>query len=431
VISSTDIQRRREALESAERALLGAVLLDPEALEEMDGLRAEDFYGHAEATCYRSMLAMRKAGQVIDYQSLDLELVRQGQALGIAWVTALTDYCPSLSSVSTYAQQVRDASRSRALRAAAVAAIRTLDGGEPALDVAASLAAALGGGLFSDTGIYSMREVLADTWTLVERCQEGTGQIMTGIPEMDKGGLTPMPGEYVVIGARPNVGKTMLALHIARQMALRGEGVLVASLEMTRALLGVRHLSTHTGIPGEAMLGYRSLSIGQYSRLGAAVQQLADVPIWTYLDRDLGRLVAAAKRTAATRGIRALMVDYIGLLEIQDEERRELEIAMASAALSGLAHETDMVIYALCQLNRGVESREDHHPRMSDLRESGAIEQDADRVWLLYRPGIGTGDDHVLEVCQAKSRNGPAGQLVRVPYLGGRLSDGQPKEWSE
>lgn len=432
MIASSDIKRRREALQAAERAVLGAILLDGDAFEELAGLRAEDFHGRPEALTFSAILDMRKAGQSVDYQSLDLELTRRGQIAdvgGVAWIASLTDYCASLASVRTYAGQVRDAARSRGLRASLTVALRELDGGEPASDVAAKLAAALSGGLFADTGVYDMRQVLAETMDLVERCQVGTGQVSTGVPAMDKGGLTPMPGEYVVIGARPNVGKTMLALHVARQMAVRGEGVLIASLEMTRALLGVRHLSNHTGIPGEALLSYGGLSEDQYRRIGVAVQALADVPIWTYLDRDLGRVVATARRLHASKGIRAVAVDYLGLLEIPDEERRELEIAQASAQLSGLAHETGMVVFGLSQLNRGVEAREDKHPRLGDLRESGAIEQDADRVWLLFRPGIGSGEDDTLEVCQAKNRNGPAGQVVKVPYFGGRIPDGERKEY--
>lgn len=428
----SDLTHRREALEAAERAVLGACLLDVQSFDDLEGLRPSDFYGRAEALTFAAILDMRHDGQAVDYHSLDLMLTKRGQSKetgGIAWLASLTDYCVSLAHVRTYAGQVRDAARARSLRVSIASALRSLDEGDAAVDVAARLTAALAGGMFCDTGIYSMKEVLTDTWALIEKCQEGTGQVATGIPAMDKGGLTPMPGEYVVIGARPNVGKTLLALHIARQMALRGDGVLIASLEMTRALLGVRHLSNHTGVPGESMLSCRGLSADQYQRLGVAVGELAGVPVLTSSDKDLGRMVAVAKRLHASKGIRCLMVDYLGLLDIPDEERRELEIAQASAQLANLAHDTGMVVYALAQLNRGVEAREDKHPRLSDLRESGAIEQDADRVWLLYRPGIGTAEDRVLEVCQAKSRNGPAGQVVEVPYCGGRIPDGQPKEY--
>jgi replicative DNA helicase len=374
---------------------------------------------------------MRAAGQVVDYQTLGLELARRNLTADVgggAWVSGLTDYCSSLASVRTYAQQVKDAARARTLRRALTDALRSLDDGSSSVDVAAGVHSALMGGMFEDSGIYTMREVLKETWELIEKCQVGTGQVLTGVREMDAGGLTPMPGEYVVIGARPNVGKTMVAMHIARTMAVRGDGVLIASLEMTRALLGVRHLSNHTGVPGENMLGVHGLSKDQMERLGVATEELYKVPVWTCVNRKMDRVVGAARRMHANHGIKALMVDYLGLLDIPDEERRELEIAAASAELANLAHDTGMVVYGLSQLNRGVEHREDQHPRLSDLRESGAIEQDADRVWLLYRPGIGTADDKTIEVCQAKSRNGPAGQVASVPYRGGRIMETRDDE---
>ncbi len=423
-----DVAARKEALEEAERALLGAVLLDPSSVDDMGGLGPEHFHGSAEAACYRVMLDMRAAGQQVDYQTLGLELERRNLTStvgGASWVSGLTDYCTSLRAVPTNAKHVRDAARARALRRALTDALRALDDGTAAVDVASGVHAALMGGMFEDQGIYDMRAVLRETWELIEKCQVGTGQVLTGVREMDAGGLTPMPGEYVVIGARPNVGKTMLALHIARSMAVRGDGVLIASLEMTRALLGVRHLSNHTGIAGDGMLSVKGLSADQLARLGVATEELYKVPVWTCVNRKMDRVVGAARRMHAQHGIRAVMVDYLGLLEIPDEERRELEIAEASAQLAGLAHDTGMVVYGLSQLNRGLESREDKHPRLSDLRESGAIEQDADRVWLLFRPGIGGTEDNTLEVCQGKSRNGPAGQVISIPYRGGRIMESE------
>lgn len=364
--------------------------------------------------------ASAKAGRTMDWASFPLDTAKQ-RAFSSFIVSLVDEVLPS--DTAAFPQRLADL---RALRSRGAWVGRLRDA-SAAVEAGGDLESILGAlwaahAHSSETGrVYSMREVLGEAYELIQKCQEGTGQVPTGIPELDNGGCLPMPGDYIICGARPSIGKTALGLHIARAMAMRGDACLVVSLEMTRALLGLRHISTHAGIPGEEMLAKKGMNDGQFDRVGSAVQALRDIPLWTYVNRDLADMLATARRLHRAHACKAVFIDYLGIIQCPDEDRRDLELARASAEFQDLAHETGMVVYGFSQLNRQVTAREDHRPRMSDLRESGAIEQDADRIWLMDRPGIGTAEDNKIELCQAKNRNGPSQQLIEIPYRGGRI----------
>jgi replicative DNA helicase len=235
--------------------------------------------------------------------------------------------------------------------------------------------------------------------------------VPTGVADLDAltGGL--QPGDLVVIAARPGVGKTGLALALVRHAAGLGHPALFCSIEMGRGELAARLLSAHTGVAGQ-LIRHGAVNASELRRLGDAVGEFAGLPAW--IDdspaQSVLRIAANARRLKRQRGLALVAVDYLQLVE--PEERgvpRHEQVAAASRRLKALARELEVPLVALAQLNRESESRTDRRPRLSDLRESGQVEQDADVVVLLSRVE-GRPDAILLDV--AKQRNGPTGEAV-------------------
>ena len=263
---------------------------------------------------------------------------------------------------------------------------------------------------------------------VVSRLQASDGQRSTGV----LGGFTDIdeitggfqPGDFIIIAGRPSMGKTALALNIAENMAIRGDPVGIFSLEMSKHQLVERLLAARSGLELHRL---RRMMLGKehYSRLFAACGDLQNAPIYVddMASSTLLQIRARARRMKSKYQVKAIFIDYIQLITTGGRvESRQMEVSEISRGLKGLARELNLPVISMSQLNRAAEQREGHRPRLSDLRESGSLEQDADVVALLHREDYyHQGDEdyeptNVAELIIAKQRNGPTG-MVKLTWI--------------
>lgn len=410
----------------AEEALLGSLLIDRDAIAPIAAfLRPEDFYRERNAAIYAAMLALNERREPVDIVTLSDELQRTERyetAGGLAYLSSLLSVVPTSLHAERYARIVeRAALRRRLIRVAGrIAAL----GYDEALDTDLALEQAEQA-LFAVTerrtnrDFRKLADVLREYWEQllltadVDRLERG---IPTDFKDLDRllGGL--QRSDLIILAARPSMGKSSLALCLARNAAVRfGAKVAFFSLEMSMVQLAQRLLFSESAVDSSRL---RQANLGQTERrkLAEALSVLAAAPI--YLDDTpnipLNELRAKARRLHHEIGIDLLMVDYLQLVQGSGRENRVNEIGEISRALKALARELNVPVVALSQLSRAVESRTPHIPMLSDLRESGAIEQDADVVMFIYREEVydkDTENKGIAEIHVAKHRNGPTGQV--------------------
>ncbi len=418
----------------AERAVLGGILRSNDAVNRVVELLApDDFYQPGHRAIYAAMLDLSERGAPIDVITLAEALRVQGRlddVGGRAGLTALADATPTAVGIETHARPVRDrALLRRAISAAqAVIARGYEDPGEvdDFLDQAERSVFELSERRVRPSFVAT-RDLVREAFRVVEERAE-SGNPTTGVPSgfrvLDEmtGGL--QPGDLVIIAGRPAMGKTAFALNLAGHVALRQQrGVAVFSLEMSREQLVMRMLCAEAKVDaGRLRSGFlserdwRELT-RHASRLSEAPLFIDDTPALTVLETR-----AKARRLTAERPLGLLVVDYLQLMRGPDQggERREQEISEISRGLKALAKELSVPVVALSQLNRGLEMRDEKRPKLSDLRESGAIEQDADLILFLYRDAVyknrewrEANPDKVgdAEVIIGKQRNGPIGTV--------------------
>lgn len=409
----------------AERAVLGALLVDERLLPQVsDVLKPADFFRHAHGLIYTAILAVAAKGQAVDFVSLRAELERRGQleaVNGPAALAALTDGVPRMMHVETYAAVVRERAILRRVMAVGQhltslalaqgrAAAEILDEAEQAL-----LAVALGVNMGE---AKTAQEVVEEIWPALERLveeQKGVTGVSTGFLELDDITRGLQPTNLVVLAARPSMGKSAISLQLAFQAARTGTGAVLFSLEMSRQELLVRLLTSTARVDGHALLG-GCLARAEYARLSDALVRIGDSRLWiddaatqTALD-----IRGKARRLKARHGVGLIVIDYLQLLATHRRaENRNLEIAQQTIALKQLAKELDLPVVVLSQLSREVERRSDHEPQLYDLRDSGAVEADADVVLMLWRPHYYDRDEdpHLAYLKVAKQRNGPVGTI--------------------
>jgi replicative DNA helicase len=432
----------------AEAALLGGVIVDGRALAEIvDTLRPSDFYDAKHEGIYDAMLSLWSQSAPIELVSVAAEMRKRGTFVRLgavgqeAYLVGLANSAGPGSPVAHHAQLVREASTRRALAAtgSALAARAVdpelapealLDDGQRALFELAGRAA--------PQSYVSAREVVKESILGIEKRFERK-QAVSGVPsgfsELD--GMTAglQPGDLIIVAARPSMGKTAFAMGCAMHAAVeRSIPTLVFSLEMSKASLGDRLLGMEARIASDALrTGY--LQTGDFIRLSKAAARIAAAPmsIDDSGEATLMQIRAKVRRwrteTAAlaggAEGLGLVVVDYLQLVTPDPSRRRntsnrEQEISMISRGLKALAKEAKVPIVALAQLNRALEGRADKRPMLSDLRESGAIEQDADLISFLYRDDYYHRDSKepgVAEVIIGKQRNGPTG-TVKLTWVG-------------
>jgi len=429
---------------TAEKAVLSAILLDDNAFHSVvTEVREEDFYHPAHQLLFRTMAELKDANQPVDLVTLGSRL----QALdlleavgGPAALAEIADYEATPAHILHYARIVRENSIKRGLIHVASEIVglgyEQSEAADKLLDEAESRIFALSTARAA-AALRSLSEEMHDAVNHIDNLMNRRGELTglsTGFSQLDEltGGL--QGGDLVIVAARPSMGKTALALNIARNAAVdEGKKVAVFSLEMTTRSLVMRLLSSEAQVDFSAFR--RGLiSTELHGRLIAAAGRLAEAGVW--ID-DTGaasvlEMRAKSRRMHAKHGLDMVVVDYMQLAHGDARtQSREQEIAEISRGLKGLAKELDIPVVALSPLNRGPELRkEDKRPMLADLRESGAIEQDADLIAFIYRDVVynrETEHENLAELIIAKQRNGPTG-TVKLEFEG-RYS--QFRDWPE
>ena len=434
----------------AERSILGAVLLDNHSLNAaVEKIRAEDFFLPQHRQIFQRMIQLAENQQAIDVVTLMDDLSRRGEldsAGGVPYLSQLADGLPRATNVEHYARIVKEKAvlRNLAYSAAAIQE-QALAGGDDA-DVILDRAESTIFQIAEDrvrAGLIGVKELVRDNFERLERIfSEGrriTG-LATGYPGLDNETAGLQPSELVILAARPSMGKTALALNIAENVAVRNrQPVAVFSLEMSKESLLMRMLASEARVDAHK---FRTGHIGRedWNKITHALGSLGDAPLW--IDDSASSTVlemgAKARRLKRDRGLSLMIVDYLQLVVPTNTGRgtnRQEEVSSISRALKGLAKELKVPVVVLSQLTRAPE-REERKPQLSDLRESGAIEQDADVVLFINRPNfyktdLPEEDRAKAELIIAKQRNGPTGNLNFV-FLARhtRFEEAAPDAWS-
>lgn len=433
--SAQDIHRAPPHSVEAEQGVLGSMLISPrETIAEcVEKINEEYFYVPAHQTIYSILVELWNAGQGIDLITFT-QILRDRNLLdaigGAAFVTSLFTFVPTAANVGYYLDIVRDKYILRQIITASTESVRRAyeeqDEVDDLLDEVEQKIFAVGEDRFKGQ-VLTMKDQVMAAIEAIEGLYERKGGITgiaTGFAELDRMTSGLHPAEMIVIAARPSMGKTALAMNIAEHVAINEKlPVAVFSLEMSSQQLVQRLLCSRARVNLQKVRdGF--LAERDFPSLTAAASKLAEARI--YIDDTAGlsilELRAKARRLKAQQDIQLIVVDYLQLLRSttrRAQENRQLEISEISAGLKGLAKELKLPIIVLAQLNRQPEARTGGKPRLSDLRESGSIEQDADLVGLLVRPEIYEEDEDAraekageAELIIAKQRNGPVGEIA-------------------
>jgi replicative DNA helicase len=419
----------------AERSVLGAILVHNDAFNlAAQVIDARDFYRDAHRRIFDSMVALNERNQAIDFVTLKEELGRGGdldEVGGPAYVASLADGVPRATNVEYYARIVKEKSTLRNLIYAANKILSNAYEGDQEPDLILDEAESAIFSVADDrlkAGFVPMRDLVKESFPKIELLFEQK-RLITGVPTgfVDLDAMTRgfQPGDLIIIAARPSMGKTSLVLNIAQYVALQPDHTVgVFSLEMSKESLFLRLLTSEAQIDSHRLM---SGAIGQkdYSRISHALETLSAMRLHIDDSANISVLEMRAKSRrlqAEQRGLSLIVIDYIQLMSGRGRfENRTLELASISRSLKGLAKELNVPIVVLSQLSRAPEARSDHRPQLSDLRESGALEQDADVVILIYREDAYNRDPNhpdagTAELILAKQRNGPTG-VVRLAFL--------------
>ena len=418
----------------AERSVLGAILVHNDAFNlAAQVIDSADFYRDAHRRIFDKMVQLNERNQAIDFVTLKEELARAGEideVGGPAYVASLADGVPRATNVEYYARIVKEKATLRNLIFAAnkilTNAYEADQESDLILDEAESSIFAVADDRLK-AGFVPMRELVKESFPKIEQLFEQK-RLITGVPtgfvDLDEMTRGLQPGDLIIVAARPSMGKTRLVLNMAQHVAIQPDHTVgFFSLEMSKESLFLRLLTSEAQIDSHRLM---SGAIGQkdYGRISHALETLSAMRLFIDDTANIGVLEmrAKARRLQSEHRLSLLVVDYIQLMSGRGRfENRTLELASISRSLKGLAKELSVPIVVLSQLSRAPESRSDHRPQLSDLRESGALEQDADVVVLIYREDAYNRDPNnpdagTAELIVAKQRNGPTG-VVRLAFL--------------
>jgi len=415
----------------AEESVLGSVLLSADAANiALEKLHAEDFYRPAHQQIFEAIRGLFDGNEPIDAVTVSEVLRRDGSLErmgGVDFLTRLLDTVPTTSNIEYYADIVEEhALRRRLMQVGGTIGSIATELQEPIADVLDRSEQEvflvserrIGGGL------VSIDPLLGPAIEKAEELQRDGSEI-TGIPtgyrDLDRKLAGLHPTNLIIIAARPSMGKSALALNIAQNVALTDQPVAIFSLEMSREEVVSRMLCSAGRIDLQKLNTGR-LTEADFTKLSNAASQLYKKPI--YVDDSPGLTVteirAKARRLRRNPGLSLVVVDYLQLMHGTGGENRQQEIAIISRSLKNLARELEVPVIALSQLNRALEQREDKRPRLGDLRESGALEQDSDVVMFIYRDEYYRPDQNetkgIAEVVIAKHRQGAVGK-VQMTFL--------------
>lgn len=409
-----------------EMAVLGSMLIDKEAVNKsIEILDASAFYKHAHQQIFEAAVALYEQNIEVDYLTISDHLEKMGvleEVGGAYYITELANSVPSAASVEYYAKIVLEKGLLRNL----IEVCNEITGeAYEAQEEAAKLLDSAERRIFSLSqrklrrGFVSLNPIMTDTMEAIDGYHKRSGVVTgvsTGFAELDKMTSGFQKADLIIVAGRPSMGKTAFCLNIARNAAIdHGLPVGVFSLEMSNIQLAMRMLCAEARVDAHKVRT-GSLPANDWPRLSTSVGRLAEAPI--YIDDTAALSVleirAKARRLKAEHGLGMLVVDYLQLAKGPgNAESRQIEISSISQSLKALAKELDIPVVALSQLSRAVEQRPDKRPMLSDLRESGAIEQDADVVMFIYRPEVygPVEESGVAEIIIAKQRNGPVGTV--------------------
>lgn len=422
----------------AEQAVLGGLMLDNNAWEQVvDKLTEQDFYRADHRVIFRAISALSLQDKPIDLITISERLEAQNELIeigGLGYLGQIAKNTPSAANIAAYADIVKERAVLRQL--IEVGSEITGSGFEPKGRVASELvdeaerkvfAIAERGSRNSKSGPQGISEVLSRTVDRIEKLFESDSPItgvQSGFTDFDKLTSGLQQSDLIIVAGRPSMGKTTFAMNIAEFIGMKGDKpVLIFSMEMPAEQLAMRMLSSLGRIEMQRIRSGQ-LDDGDWPRLSSAIAMMSEKKI--FID-DTGALGPGDVRARARRIVRehgelgAIVVDYLQLMRVPgNNEHRAAEISEISRSLKALARELNVPVIALSQLNRSLEQRTDRRPMMSDLRESGALEQDADLIVFIYRDEVYNKDTAAkgsAEIIIAKQRNGPIG-TVRLTFLG-------------
>ena len=416
----------------AERSILGAIILENRGLNQaQEILREEDFYRESHRKIYRVMASLTERSAAIDLITLKNELLRSGDLEAVgghAYISSLLDGVPRSANVEHYARIIKEKAILRGLIDAGNRIVNQCYEGEAGvedlLDEAQKQIFSIAEGNLR-TGFVPVRDVAAPTLEYIDRLHEHK-EMVTGVPtgyeRLDELTSGLQSGDMVVLAARPSMGKTALALNIAQHVATHtARTVGVFSLEMSKEQLFLRMLCAQARVDAHRLRTGR-LGKDEWNRLTRGFEDLTNAKI--FIDDTPGLSIfemrAKSRRLKAERGLDLLIVDYLQLLRGRSRyENRTQEVSDISRSLKALAKELRVPVIALSQLSRAPEQGGDHKPQLSHLRESGAIEQDADVVMFIYREEVYKPTEEnqgMAKILIEKQRNGPTG-VVDLAFI--------------
>lgn len=413
----------------AEMSVLGAMILDNEVINlVIPILNKLSFYKTAHRELYQAIVDVYDKGQPVDLVVLREELKKRSlleKVGGVEYLMELEEAVPTIGNVEYYANIVREKAIKRNL--IEVAATIQKQSFEESTDTEYLLDASERA-IFDitqkkfNTASTRLNEILKETFSRIENLHDRQSRLTglsAGFYDLDDITCGLQPSELIIVAARPSMGKTSIVLNIVEHVGVvEKKPVVIFSLEMSAQQVAQNMLCSHARIDAHKLrMGF--LDDKQWSDLSYGLGSLSEAPI--FIDDTPGLTVlelrAKARRLKAQYDIQLVAVDYLQLMESSRAENRQQEISVISRRLKSLARELKIPVIAVSQLNRSVESREGHRPRMSDLRESGSIEQDADVIVLLHRDNYYDPDkDNTAELIIAKQRNGPTG-VVKLTFL--------------
>lgn len=412
----------------AEQAVLGAIFLEPSVIvTATEILSPEDFYRVSHQRIFEAMVRLTDRGEPIDLVTVTNELDERdllNEVGGVSYLTDLASSVPTAANLEYYAKIVEEkAILRRVIQAATHIVTKTFDESDDVTEVLD----------FAEKTIFevsqnkaigtfkNIKDVLIDVYDNIEQLHHHKGDV-TGIPtgfkDLDRITSGFQKNDLIIIAARPSVGKTAFALNIAQNVAIHArENVAIFSLEMGAEQLVMRMLCAEGNIDAQR-LRTGKLEEEDWSKLTMAMGSLSDAGI--YIDDTPGIKVSEirskCRRLKQEHGLGMVLIDYLQLIQGSgnSKENRQQEVSEISRSLKALARELEVPVIALSQLSRSVEQRQDKRPMMSDIRESGSIEQDADIVGFLYRDDYYDKEsekENIIEIIIAKQRNGPVGTV--------------------
>lgn len=410
----------------AEVSILGAVLIDEDVLTRVsDKLAADDFYDPRHEMIFAAMVSLYERHKPVDLLTLSDELKKRGQleeSIEPSYLAQLTNQVPTAANAESYAEIIaQNAMRRRLIKASGNIAELGFDEGKNSDELLADAEAELFA--VSDQALRqeltSLEQVLTETFDRMEELHRDKSKmrgIPTGYRDIDNMMAGLQRSDLIILAARPAMGKSTFALNLAHNVAVQqNHAVLVFSLEMSKEQLVDRMLADEAGVDAWN-IRTGNLSDDDFEKLSHAMGTLAEAPI--FIDDTPGlsvlELRTKARRAAHDRPLGLIVIDYLQLMSGGNTDNRVQEISEISRSLKGLARELDVPVLALSQLSRAVESRPGNVPKLSDLRESGSIEQDADAVLFIYREDRAKENaekKNVAEIIIAKHRNGPIGKI--------------------